>query len=61
MAAILRASVRRTAQQLMVPQDSYLLRDRDGNYGEPFRKAADWMGIKTGTQLSGTKVLFPLI
>jgi transposase InsO family protein len=39
-----------TAQQLMeaFPWDSaprYLLRDRDGNYGEPFRKAADWMGI----------------
>ena len=39
-----------TAQQLMeaFPWDSaprYLLRDRDGNYGELFRKAADWMGI----------------
>jgi len=30
------------------PWDSaprYLLRDRDGNYGEPFRQAADGMGI----------------
>ncbi len=39
-----------TAQQLMeaFPWHSaprYLLRDRDGNYGELFRKAADWMGI----------------
>jgi putative transposase len=39
-----------TAQQLMAafPWDSaprYLLRDRDGNYGEPFRQAADGMGI----------------
>ena len=39
-----------TAQQLMAafPWDSaprYLLRDRDGNYGKPFRKAADWMDI----------------
>lgn len=24
----------------------YLLRDRDGNYGEPFRRAAEWMGIR---------------
>ena len=23
----------------------YLLRDRDGNYGERFHKAADWMGV----------------
>ncbi len=40
-----------TAQQLMAafPWDSaprYLLRDRDGNYGEAFRQAADWMGIR---------------
>ena len=39
-----------TAQQLLeaFPWDRaprYLLRDRDGNYGEPFRSAADWMGI----------------
>jgi putative transposase len=39
-----------TAQKLMAafPWDSaprYLLRDRDGNYGKPFRKAADWMDI----------------
>ena len=39
------------AQQLLeaFPWNSaprYLLRDRDRHYGEPFRRAADWMGIR---------------
>jgi putative transposase len=40
-----------TARQLLeaFPWDStphYLLRDRDGSYGEKFREAANWLGIR---------------
>jgi putative transposase len=40
-----------TARQLLeaFPWDSgprYLLRDRDGGYGERFRQAASWLGIR---------------
>jgi hypothetical protein len=39
------------ARQLLeaFPWDSaprYLLRDRDGSYGEKFREAADWLGVR---------------
>jgi putative transposase len=40
-----------TARQLLeaFPRDSaprYLLRDRDGSYGEQFREAAQWLRIR---------------